>query len=53
MAADDHYTCEVNKGDLNMRNLADTLNDRYRDGWRLFHLLEQGGNTVMIFERRG
>jgi hypothetical protein len=53
MAADDHYICEVNKGDLNMRSLADGLNDRYRDGYRLAHVLEQGGNTIMIFERRG
>jgi hypothetical protein len=53
MAADDHFSCEVNRGDLNMRSLESHLNDRYRDGWRLAHILEQGGNTVMIFEARG
>ena len=53
MANDDHYVCKVNRDELHMGSLADELNDRYRDGYRLAHILEQGGNTVMIFERRG
>ena len=50
--ADDHYDCDVNRGDLNMRNLTDTLNDRWRDGWKLAHIFEQSNNTVMVFEKR-
>jgi hypothetical protein len=38
------YDCEVNRADLNMRALADRLNERYEDGWRLAHIFEQGGN---------
>ena len=51
MGGDDHYEAEVNRGDLNMRSFSDTLNDRWRDGWRLAHIFEQGGNTVMVWER--
>lgn len=51
--SDDHYDCEVNRGDLSMHWLKDTLNDRWADGWRLVQLVEQGGNTVLVFERRG
>ncbi len=51
--SDDHYDADVNKGSLNMRALADTLNDRWRDGWKLVHAFEKEGNTVLIWERRG
>ena len=50
---DDHYDCEVNRGDLSMHWLKDTLNDRWSDGWKLGQVFEQGGNTVIVWERRG
>lgn len=51
MGSDDRYDCEVNRGDLNMRWLKDTLNDRWRDGWALRQILVQDGNTVIVYER--
>ena len=45
------YMNEVNKGSVNMSTLTDKLNDRYADGWRLHTMIEQNGNTVMVFER--
>lgn len=50
--ADERYDADVNVGDLNMGNLARTLNKRWRDGWRLHSVFEKDGNTVMVFERR-
>ena len=52
-AADElHYQVEVNKRKLSVTALTNTLNDRWRNGWRLAHVLEQRGNTVMVFEKR-
>ena len=48
----DHYEAEVNKKDLNMSAFTTTLNRRWRDGWRLDHAFEQGGNTVVVWARR-
>lgn len=45
------YDTEVNKGSINMGHLARHLNDRQSKGWRLLHILEQDGNTVLIFEK--
>lgn len=50
--ANDHYDTSVNKGDLNMRSFTDDLNDRWNDGWKLAHVFEQGGNTIVVWERR-
>lgn len=50
--ANDQYDCEVNRGDLSMHWLKDTLNDRWADGWRCLQVLSQGGNTIVVFERR-
>lgn len=47
------YLTEVNKGSVNMSTLTDKLNARYDEGWRLHTMLEQNGNTLMVFERRG
>ncbi|MFP5319591.1 MAG: hypothetical protein ACLGI2_15015 [Acidimicrobiia bacterium] len=49
----EHYDVVVNKGDLNVGSLTRTLNQRWRDGWRLAHVIEQHSNTVMVFERTG
>jgi hypothetical protein len=51
--SDDHYDCEVNRGELSMMWLKDTLNDRWSDGWKLAQVFEQAGNTVIVWERRG
>jgi hypothetical protein len=50
--ADNHYDAEVNRGDLNVSSFARDLNKRYEDGWKLAHIFEQGGNTVVVWERR-
>lgn len=47
-----HYDVEVNKRGLSVRALTKSLNERWDNGWRLAHLLEQRGNTVLVFEKR-
>ncbi len=47
-----HYQVEVNKRGLSVSNLTKILNQRWDNGWRLAHILEQRGNTVLVFERR-
>ncbi len=47
-----HYQVEVNKRGLSVSGLTKTLNDRWDNGWRLAHVLEQRGNTVLVFEKR-
>lgn len=47
-----HYDVEVNKRGLSVKALTRTLNDRWDNGWRLAHVLEQRGNTVLVFEKR-
>lgn len=44
------YRTEVNKGSINMSRFEAKLNDYGSQGWRLAHLIEQGGNTVMVWE---
>ena len=51
--ADDlHYQVEVNKRGMSVKGLTKTLNERWDNGWRLAHVLEQRGNTVLVFEKR-
>ena len=45
------YDTEVNKGSINVGRLTKHLNERAERGWRLAHIFEQDGNTVMVFER--
>lgn len=47
-----HYDAVVNKGSLNMGRFTSELNSRWDSGWRLAHVIEQAGNTVMVYERR-
>ena len=47
-----HYQVEVNKRGLSVNALTNVLNQRWENGWRLAHLLEQRGNTVLVFEKR-
>lgn len=47
-----HYQVEVNKRGLSVTALTKTLNDRWENGWRLAHMLEQRGNSVLVFEKR-
>ena len=47
-----HYQVEVNKRGLSVSSLTTTLNQRWDNGWRLAHVLEQRGNTVLVFEKR-
>lgn len=50
--ADKHYDADVNKGSINMGRFTDSLNDRWEDGWKLSHIYEQDGNTIIIWEQR-
>jgi hypothetical protein len=47
-----HYQVEVNKRALSVNSLTKVLNDRWDNGWKLAHMLEQRGNTVLVFEKR-
>ena len=47
-----HYQVEVNKRALSVNALTTVLNQRWENGWRLAHMLEQRGNTVLVFEKR-
>jgi hypothetical protein len=47
-----HYQVEVNKRGLSVSSLTTTLNQRWDNGWRLAHVIEQRGNTVLVFEKR-
>ena len=47
-----HYQAEVNKRGLSVSALTKTLNERWANGWRLAHVLEQRGNTVLVYEKR-
>ncbi|HEV3400407.1 MAG TPA: hypothetical protein VG078_01180 [Acidimicrobiales bacterium] len=47
-----HYQVEVNKRGLSVAALTKVLNARWDNGWRLAHMIEQRGNTVLVFERR-
>ncbi len=47
-----HYQVEVNKRGLSVSALTTTLNERWENGWRLAHVFEQRGNTVLVFEKR-
>ncbi len=47
-----HYQVEVNKRGLSVSALTTTLNQRWENGWRLAHVFEQRGNTVLVFEER-
>ena len=49
----DHYQAELNEGSINVGSFNRQLNDRWEKGWRLARLFEQGGNTIMVWERRG
>jgi hypothetical protein len=49
-ATPDWYRCEVNKGSINMGKWSKRLNEQRAQGYRLAHVFEQDGNTVMVFE---
>ena len=51
-AEDRHYQVEVNKRALSANGLTKALNERWESGWKLAHVLEQRGNTVLVFEKR-
>ena len=45
------YSTAVNKKSLNMTWFERTLNSKAVEAWRLAHVFEQDGNTVMVFDR--
>lgn len=47
----DHYEAEVNRGDLDVGSFTRTLNKRHEGGWKLSHIFEQAGNTIMVWEQ--
>lgn len=46
-----HYEAEVNKGSINMGAFTNSLNARHANGYRPLHVLEQDGNTMVVWER--
>jgi uncharacterized protein DUF2510 len=50
-ARGDHYIARVNTGRLDVERFTDSLNEWFASGYKLAHLMEQNGNTVMVFER--
>lgn len=46
------YDVVVNRGSMNAGAMRHRLNSAWARGWRLSHIFEQHGNTVIIFERR-
>jgi hypothetical protein len=45
------YEAEVNKGSINMNAFTNSLNERYANGYKPAHVLEQDGNTMVVWER--
>lgn len=45
-----HYVTEVNKGSIRMQTWQGHLNEMFTSGYRLAHVIEQDGNTLMVFE---
>ena len=45
------YDATVNKGSINMRVFISTLNSRAQEGWKLDHVFEQHGNTIMVWRK--
>lgn len=46
------YVTTVNTDRLNVERHTDYLNHAWAQGFRLFSVFVQDGNTVMVFERR-
>lgn len=49
-APKEHYQAEVNKNSINMDRWQQTMAARFQGGYRLAHVFEQNGNTVMVWE---
>lgn len=47
------YRTFVNKGSINMGAFQKMLNAEWQAGWAVHTVLEQHGNTMVIFQRRG
>ena len=46
-----HFEAEVNKGSINMGAFTVSLNARHANGYRPLHVIEQNGNTMVVWER--
>lgn len=46
-----HFEAEVNKGSINMNAFTNSLNARFENGYRPLHIIEQNGNTMVVWER--
>ena len=45
------YEIEVNEGSVNVGRLEKVANDRASNGYRMAHVIEQDGNTIVVWER--
>lgn len=45
-----HYVTEVSEGDIDVAAWAEHLNERYAEGYRLAHVIQQGDRTIRVFE---
>lgn len=47
-----HYVTRLFKSGMTQGMYDRALNEHYESGYRLSHIYEIGGSTVMVFERR-
>jgi hypothetical protein len=45
------YEIEVNEGSVNVGRFEKAANDRAANGYRMAHVIEQDGNTIVVWER--
>lgn len=48
-----NFEAQVNKGKIRMEGLTNHLNARWANGYKLMHIYEQDGNTVVIWQKIG
>ena len=48
-----HYEIEVNEGSVNMKKFSSAANDRHANGYRMAHVFQQEGNTIVVWEKVG
>lgn len=47
-----HYEIDVNKGSMRKQSFEAAANKRWANGYRIAHVYEQDGNTVVVWEKR-
>ena len=47
------YEGEGNEGSINMKRFSSVANERHDNGYRMAHVFQQEGNTVVVWEKVG